>query len=45
LNVNNILNAYLFSGSPYDLNFDGKKEFYWQTEAPINFRMNVAYRF
>jgi iron complex outermembrane receptor protein len=45
LNVNNILDAYLFSGSPYDLNFDGKKEFYWQTEAPINFRLNVAYRF
>jgi len=39
LNVNNILDAYLYSGSPYG------NYYYWQTEAPRNFRVNIAYKF
>jgi iron complex outermembrane receptor protein len=39
LNVNNILNEYLFSGSPY-VNY-----YYWQTEAPRNFRLTLGYKF
>lgn len=45
LNVNNILNEYLFSGSPYDFDRDGKFEYYWQTEAPRNFRLTLGYKF
>ena len=39
LNVNNLLNAYLYSGSPY------AGAYYWQTEAPRNFRVSVGYKF
>jgi iron complex outermembrane recepter protein len=39
LNVNNILNEYLFSGSPYSTYY------YWQTEAPRNFRLTLGYKF
>lgn len=39
LNVNNILNAYLYSGAPY------ADFYYWQAEAPRNFRFSIAYRF
>ncbi len=39
LTVNNVLNAYLYSGSPYG-NF-----YYWQMEAPRNFRLGIDYRF
>jgi len=39
LNVNNLLNDYLYSGSPYG-NF-----FYWQTEPRRNLRLNVTYNF
>ncbi|MDO1446849.1 TonB-dependent receptor [Rhodocytophaga aerolata] len=39
LNVNNILNEYLFSGSPYG------SYYYWQTEAPRNFRLTLGYKF
>jgi iron complex outermembrane receptor protein len=39
LNVNNLLNDYLYSGSPYG-NF-----FYWQTEPRRNFRLNLTYNF
>jgi iron complex outermembrane receptor protein len=45
LNVNNLLNEYLYSGGPYDLNFDGNTEYYWQTEAKRNFRVSVGYKF
>ncbi|RIV18499.1 TonB-dependent receptor [Fibrisoma montanum] len=41
LNVNNILNAYLYSGAPYP--YAGY--YYWQAEAPRNFRLSMAYRF
>ncbi|GAA4457432.1 TonB-dependent siderophore receptor [Nibrella saemangeumensis] len=41
LNVNNMLNAYLFSGAPYP--YAGY--YYWQTEAPRNFRLSLGYRF
>ncbi|CCH55344.1 TonB-dependent siderophore receptor [Fibrisoma limi BUZ 3] len=41
LNVNNILNAYLYSGAPYP--YSGY--YYWQAEAPRNFRLSMAYRF
>jgi iron complex outermembrane receptor protein len=39
LNVNNLLNRYLYSGSPYG------GYYYYQTEAPRNFRLSVGYRF
>lgn len=41
LNINNILNAYLYSGAPYP--YGGF--YYWQAEAPRNFRLSVGYRF
>lgn len=45
LNINNLLNDYLFSGSSYDLNWDGVPEYYWQTEPPRNFRLSLGYKF
>ncbi|WP_114779155.1 TonB-dependent receptor [Botryobacter ruber] len=39
LNVNNLLDEYLYSGAPYG------EYFYWQTEAGRNARLNVAYKF
>ncbi len=39
LNVYNLLNDYLYSGSTYP------GYYYWQTEPGTNFRMNVAYQF
>lgn len=39
LNVNNLLDTYLYSGAPYG------SFYYWQAEAPRNFRLSVAYRF
>lgn len=39
LNVNNLLNDYLYSGSAY------ATYYYWQTEAGINYRLNVNYKF
>ncbi len=39
LNVNNLLNEYLYSGSPYN------GFYYWQTEPRRNFRLNVTYSF
>ncbi|GAB3254723.1 hypothetical protein GCM10027347_15340 [Larkinella harenae] len=41
LNVNNILNAYLYSGAYYPWS----QAYYWQTEPPRNFRLSMAYRF
>lgn len=38
LTLNNVLNSYLYSGSPYS-NF-----YYWQAEAPRNFRLGITYR-
>ncbi|HTN37775.1 MAG TPA: TonB-dependent receptor, partial [Arachidicoccus sp.] len=39
LNVNNLLDRYLYSGSPYS------SFYYYQVEAPRNFKLSVAYRF
>ncbi len=39
LNVNNIFNKYLYSGSPY------AGSYYWQTEPGTNFRFTLGYRF
>ncbi len=39
LNVNNLLNEYLYSGSAY------ATYVYWQSEPGTNFRLNVAYKF
>jgi iron complex outermembrane recepter protein len=41
LNVFNILDKYLYSGSYYEW----LSSYYWQTEPPRNFRMSVGYRF
>ncbi|WP_461099714.1 TonB-dependent siderophore receptor [Spirosoma luteolum] len=41
LNVNNLLNAYLYSGSPYP--YGGYN--YYQIEAPRNYRLSLGYRF
>jgi iron complex outermembrane receptor protein len=40
-NVFNILDKYLYSGSYYTW----LKAYYWQTEAPRNFRVGVIYKF
>ncbi|POY35275.1 TonB-dependent siderophore receptor [Solitalea longa] len=45
LNVNNLLNTYLYTGSAYDVNYDGKTEYSWQSEPGTNFRLGVAYKF
>ena len=39
LNVNNLLNEYLYSGSSYG------SFYYWQSEPGTNFRLNMAYTF
>ncbi|MDF9799029.1 iron complex outermembrane receptor protein [Catalinimonas alkaloidigena] len=39
LNVNNILDEYLYSGSAYSTYY------YWQTEPPRNFRLSLGYKF
>lgn len=39
LNVNNLLNRHLFSGSYY------RTYYYWQSEMPRNFKLTVAYNF
>ncbi len=39
LNVNNLLDKYLYSGSPY------ADYFYWQTEPGRNFRLTIGYKF
>ncbi|WP_316839461.1 TonB-dependent siderophore receptor [Pedobacter gandavensis] len=38
-NVFNILDKYLYSGASYG------NYYYWQTEAPRNFRLSIAYKF
>ena len=39
LSVRNLLDAYLYEGAPYG------DYYYWQMEAPRNFRMGIAYHF
>lgn len=41
-NVFNILNTYLYSGGYYGY---GLNAYYWQAEAPTNYRLSVAYKF
>lgn len=41
LNIFNLLNEYLYSGGYYEW----LSAYYWQTEAPRNFRLGVTYRF
>lgn len=41
LNVFNVLDKYLYSGGYYEW----LSAYYWQTEAPRNFRLSVGYRF
>lgn len=41
VNVFNILNEYLYSGSYYSWN----NAYYWQTDPPRNFRLTVGYKF
>lgn len=44
VNVNNIMNKYLFTGAPsYD--DKGNSYYYWQAEAGRNVRVSTAYRF
>jgi len=40
-NVFNILNDYLYTGSYYGYG----KFYYWQAEAPRNYRLSISYRF
>lgn len=39
LNIYNLFDRYLYSGSPYDTYY------YWQSEPPRNFRLNITYNF
>lgn len=39
LTVNNVANRYLYSGAPYG------DFYYWQAEAPRNFKLGIDYRF
>lgn len=46
LNVNNVLNKYLYSGGHENyLNTEGKTVYTWQAEAPTNVRLSIGYRF
>jgi iron complex outermembrane receptor protein len=40
LNINNILDDYLYSGSGYQGAY-----YYWQSEPGINFRLNIGFKF
>lgn len=45
LNVNNVLNKYLYSGGHEGLSTDGKTVYSWQAEAPTNVRLSIGYKF
>ncbi|MET0635375.1 MAG: TonB-dependent receptor [Chitinophagaceae bacterium] len=46
LNVNNILDRYLFQGAPYELdNNPATTEYYYQIEPGVNFRLGFGYKF
>ncbi|NIJ51770.1 TonB-dependent receptor [Dyadobacter arcticus] len=48
LNVFNILDKYLYSGGTYGFNTadgDPVTSYYWQAEAPRNYRLSLAYKF
>lgn len=41
LNVNNIFDAYIYSGAYYSWS----KAYYWQAQAPRNFRLSMGFKF
>jgi iron complex outermembrane receptor protein len=46
LNVNNLLDKYLFLGAPYELDGNAATtEYYYQVEPGTNFRLTIAYKF
>jgi len=46
VNVNNVLNKYLYSGGHEDyLNSAGNAVYTWQAEAPTNVRVSIGYKF
>jgi len=46
VNVNNVLNKYLYSGGHEDyLNSAGNTVYTWQAEAPTNVRVSIGYKF
>jgi iron complex outermembrane receptor protein len=46
LNANNIFNKYLFTGAPFEFDYNNSvSEYYYQVEPGINFRLGVAYSF
>lgn len=46
VNVNNVLNTYLYSGGHEDyLSATGKTVYSWQAEAPTTIRLSVGYKF
>lgn len=46
LNVNNLLNTTLYSGFPYEFDYNpATVEYYYQTEPGINFRLSFGYKF
>lgn len=46
VNVNNVLDTYLYSGGHEDyLNAEGKTVYTWQAESPRAVRVNIGYRF
>lgn len=46
LNVNNVLNKYLYSGGHEDyLSPTGSTVYTWQAEAPTNLRLSIGYKF
>jgi iron complex outermembrane receptor protein len=46
INVNNVLNTYLYSGGHEDyLSSTGKTVYSWQAEAPANVRLSIGYKF
>jgi iron complex outermembrane receptor protein len=46
VNVNNVLDTYLYSGGHEDyLNTEGKTVYSWQAEAPRTLRVSIGYRF
>ncbi|MCC9168941.1 TonB-dependent siderophore receptor [Pontibacter harenae] len=46
VNVNNLLDEYLYSGGAFDFDYDGTLDGYvWQTETPRSYRVSIGYRF
>jgi iron complex outermembrane receptor protein len=46
LNVNNLMNRYLYSGAYYYKNsYYNWQSYYWQSEPPRNYRLTITYNF